>query len=245
MVPQDVAVRLEWMELRLGTPAAVIGEIARLAVTKKCAAVCVRPEQLPVAIEAVAGSETALCAVIGYSRLRERLTIERQANNETLTHYDISLEDKKQEVLRVLAVAASRCRLEFEYVINIFRLKREGLPAVIQEIQALQSWIRQQAPQSTIKLVGENYWLTPEESERIYTVGREAGADFFVNSTTYTPQGVSAEDLAIMRRLAGGTVRLKVCGGINQFNYQAYAAQPVERIGTEHLREIIEGESHV
>jgi deoxyribose-phosphate aldolase len=75
--------------------------------------------------------------------------------------------------------------------------------------------------------------LTPEEKVLACELSRKAGADFLTTSTGFLGGVATAEDLALMRKVAGPEIGLKANGGIRSAGAAlAMIAAGADRIGS-------------
>ena len=91
-----------------------------------------------------------------------------------------------------------------------------------------------------VKMIGENHWLTADLKQLVYGWGRDLAVDYFKTYSGYTPIGATVEDVRLMREIAGGQVKIKASGGINQFNYPMFLREGIDRIGMSRADEILE-----
>jgi deoxyribose-phosphate aldolase len=65
-----------------------------------------------------------------------------------------------------------------------------------------------------LKVILENALLTLEEKLRASEIAIQAGADFIKTSTGFASGGATADDVALMRGVAGSRCGVKAAGGI-------------------------------
>lgn len=92
-----------------------------------------------------------------------------------------------------------------------------------------------------VKVIFENYFLTPEEIIKCCEISNAAGVDFVKTSTGYTPTGAKLEDVKIMRAHADPHIQVKAAGGIRTLeDFMAYYDAGVTRQGTRAAAEIVD-----
>ena len=78
------------------------------------------------------------------------------------------------------------------------------------------SWMWGACPDQVLKVILETCLLTEVEIIRACQAAKNAGADFVKTSTGFSSGGAKAEDVALMKKTAGG-LRVKASGGIHTF----------------------------
>jgi len=92
-----------------------------------------------------------------------------------------------------------------------------------------------------VKVIFENYFLTPEEIKQCCLICNDAKVDFVKTSTGYTPTGAKLEDCIIMRKYADPSIEVKAAGGIRTLDdFMAYYEAGVTRQGTRAAAEIVD-----
>lgn len=163
-----------------------------LAVAKKygTATVCVRPCDLGLAREALAGTDVGLCTVIGFPH----------GSNETAV--------KVFEAERAMDAGAT----ELDMVLNIGRLLSGEEDYVRQDIQAVVEAAH--ARGAIVKVILENAYLSDEQKILACRLCAEAGAEFVKTSTGYAPSGATLEDVRRMRASVPDRMQVKAAGGV-------------------------------
>lgn len=161
------------------------------------ASCCVRPCDVALAAELLAGSPTLVCTVIGFP------------------HGNVPTAVKVAEAEAALAAGAT----ELDMVLNIGKL-RSGEDAFVQaDIAAVVAAAA--ARGAIVKVILENAYLCDEEKVRGCRMIEAAGAAFAKTSTGFAanlpagqPAGATLADLALMRATCGPAVRIKAAGGV-------------------------------
>ncbi len=182
------------------------------------ASVCVNPVYVPLAAHKLAGSDIAVCTVVGFP-LGATTTAVKVCEAE---------------------LAITQGATEIDMVIPIGRLKAGEQPAVREDIAAVVAVCH--AGGALLKVIIETALLTEEEKIAACGIAKAAGADFVKTSTGFAKGGATAEDVALMRRVVGPEMGVKAAGGIR--TYEA-AIQMIEagatRIGASSSVAIIQG----
>jgi deoxyribose-phosphate aldolase len=187
---RDVAKTIDHSLLRPELELDVVAEGVRLAVRYDVASATVRPADVALAAELVAGSDVLISTVIGFP------------------HGSSTTETKVFEAERALADGAA----ELDMVLNIGRLRsgRDGeVRNEIGEVVAAAS-----AKNAIVKVILENAYLDDSQKIRGCRLAEEAGARFVKTSTGFASSGATIEDLELMRASVSSNVQLKAAGGV-------------------------------
>ena len=162
-----------------------------IAAEWKVFSVCVRPSDIPHAVERLAGSGVAVGTVIGFP------------------HGTTSTAAKVAEVRQALADGAS----EFDMVINIGALRSGFDDAVAADIAA----VVEAASGRVTKVILETALLDDEQIARGSRLTERGGADFVKTSTGFAGGGATAEHVRLMRDNVGEGVQVKASGGVRSY----------------------------
>lgn len=92
-----------------------------------------------------------------------------------------------------------------------------------------------------VKVIFENYFLTPEEIVKCCEISNAAAVDFVKTSTGYAPTGAKMEDVKLMREHADPKIQVKAAGGIRTLeDFMAYYEAGATRQGTRAATEIVD-----
>lgn len=161
-----------------------------LAVRYEVASATVRPADVALAAELVAGTGVLVSTVVGFP------------------HGSSTTATKAFEAERALDDGAH----ELDMVVNIGRLRSGRGDEVRDEIRTL---VEPAAGRGAIvKVILENAYLTDEEKVLGCRLAEEAGAQFVKTSTGFAPSGATLEDLALMRATLSPHVQVKAAGGV-------------------------------
>ena len=154
------------------------------------ASVCVNPTWVPLVAEELAGTDVAVCTVIGFplgATLPEVKAYEAECS-----------------------IGRGACELDM--VINIGALKSGHYDYVREDIAGVVDVAH--ARGALVKVIIETVLLTDEEKVEACVLSRAAGADYVKTSTGFAGGGATVEDVALMRRVVGSQMGVKASGGI-------------------------------
>lgn len=159
-----------------------------LAARYRVASVCVRPCDVPLAAELLAGSGVLVGTVAGFP------------------HGSSATAAKVAETRLAIEQGAD----EVDMVINIGWLRSGRLDAVEAEIGELVA----AAGAAPVKVILETAYLTDDEKDRACRAAERAGAAFVKTSTGFAPGGATMADLALMRAAVSPHIGVKAAGGV-------------------------------
>ena len=176
--------------------------------------VCVNPAYVPLAAEALKGSDVKVCTVIGFPL----------GMNLTRT--------KVEEAQLCIKQGAE----EIDMVINVGMLKSGNDDYVEAEIAELKAV----AGEKVLKVIIETCLLTDEEKVRACLLAKNAGADFVKTSTGFSTGGATVHDVKLMRETVGPEMGVKASGGVRTHeDLLAMVEAGANRIGTSNGVKII------
>ncbi len=183
------------------------------------ASVCIKPYAIPLAVEALEGSEVLVGTVIGFP----------QGNS--------TIEIKVAETKKACEDGAT----EIDMVVNIGKVLQEHWEYVEREIKAVCETTH--SHNAILKVIFENDFL-PDDSYKIMLcrICSAVGVDFVKTSTgygfvkgddgKYSYQGATHHDLKLMREHAADVVQVKAAGGVRTLDdLLAVKALGVTRVG--------------
>ena len=137
--------------------------------------------------------------------------------------------------------AAALARLgarELDMVIPIGQLKSGNYHAVHHTIHAVANMAHHHG--AILKVILETALLNVEEKLRGSEIAIQAGADFIKTSTGFAKAGATADDVALMRGVAGSRCGVKAAGGIRTLaDVKAMLEAGANRIGASASVEIL------
>ena len=110
---------------------------------------------------------------------------------------------------------------EVDMVINMGALKSHNYQAVERDIAAVVSACR--TGKALVKVIIEAALLTDAEKVAACTVAQAAGADYVKTSTGFGPGGATVEDVALMRRVVGNSMGVRMHGACWRLGQPAWA----------------------
>lgn len=178
-----------------------------IAAEWKVFSVCVRPSDIPHAVQRLAGSGVAVGTVIGFP------------------HGTTSTAAKVAETRRALADGAT----EFDMVINIGALRSGFDEQVVADIAA----VVDAADGHITKVILETALLDDEQIARGSRLTEQGGADFVKTSTGFAGGGATVEHVRLMRSQVGEGVQVKASGGVRSYaDALAMLGAGATRLGT-------------
>ncbi len=195
MNKQELAKYIDHTILKPGARRADIETLCDEARQYGFASVCVNPAHVPLCVEKLKGSETAVCTVVGFP----------------LGANDSGIKAKEA------ALAASQGAAELDMVINVGAL-RDGLEDVVeQDIRSVVDAVAKVEPKALVKVIIETSLLTDEEKKTACRLAKTAGAHFVKTSTGFGGGGATVEDIALMREVVGPDMGVKASGGVKNY----------------------------
>ena len=180
--------------------------------------VCVNSSYVSLAAMELAGSDTKVCAVVGFPLGA------------------MELNSKAFEADQACLQGAS----EIDMVIHIGALKEGRFDYVANDISAVVSVAADY--DAKVKVILETCLLTKEEIVKACEIAVMAGADFVKTSTGFSTGGATAEDVALMRATVGDRAQVKASGGIRDIEKaKEMIAAGADRLGTSASIAIVQG----
>ena len=128
---------------------------------------------------------------------------------------------------------------EFDYVLNVGRLKEHDYAHIEEEMTAMTALAR--GAGVCCKVILETCYLTEEEIAEAAKIASRVRPDFVKTSTGFGTAGAAAEHVALMKRFAGPAVQVKAAGGIRCWaDAKAMLEAGATRLGTSSGVRIIE-----
>ncbi|MBR4163215.1 MAG: deoxyribose-phosphate aldolase, partial [Solobacterium sp.] len=128
---------------------------------------------------------------------------------------------------------------EFDYVLNIGKLKEHDYAYIEEEMKQMTSLARKAG--ITCKVIFETCYLTQEEIIKAAEIASRVKPDFIKTSTGFGTAGATAENVKLMKDNCGPDVQVKAAGGIRSWKS---AKEMIEagatRLGTSSGIKIIE-----
>lgn len=185
---RDVAKTIDHSLLRPELDLEFVRAGIELARRYDVASATVRPADVAIAAEMLAGSHVLVSTVVGFPH----------GSHATAT--------KAFETAGALADGAD----EIDMVVNIGRLRSGEDRYVRDDIRA----VVEAARGRLVKVILENAYLDDEQKVRGCRLAEEAGAQFVKTSTGFAPSGATIDDLKLMRASVSQHVQVKAAGGV-------------------------------
>jgi deoxyribose-phosphate aldolase len=166
-----------------------VREGCELARAYDVASACVKPCDVALAKEILAGSDVKVSTVIGFP------------------HGSSTSAVKAFEAERAIAEGAQ----ELDMVLNIGRLRSGAEDEVRADIAAV---VEAAAGRALVKVILENAYLDQAQKILGCRLSEEAGADFVKTSTGFAPSGATLDDLRLMRESVSPRIQVKAAGGV-------------------------------
>ncbi len=171
--------------------------------------VCVNSSYVELAAMELSGSETKVCAVVGFPLGAMELNSKAFEADQACLH------------------GAS----EIDMVIHVGALKEGRFEYVSNDIAAVVSVAAEY--NAKVKVILETCLLSKEEIVKACELAVQAGADFVKTSTGFSTGGAETEDVALMRATVGNLAQVKASGGIRDIERaKEMIAAGADRLGT-------------
>jgi deoxyribose-phosphate aldolase len=204
-------------------PDARADEIERLcaeALAEGFAAVCVHGCWVRLCAARLAGSQVAVCAVVGFP-------LGAMASAAKLAEARIALDDGAREI---------------DVVQNVGALKTGDEALVLRELEELARLCH--ARGARLKVILETALLDDAQKVRAAELAQRAGADFVKTSTGFAASGASVHDVALLRRTVGPALGVKASGGVRDAAFaRELVAAGATRIGASASLAIVRGDA--
>ena len=201
--------------LKPDAPAEAFDKLFREALEVKPFSVCVPPNRVARAVEALKGSDVAVCTVVGFP---------------------LGYDTPDTKAAQVDGLKDRGCG-EFDMVIPIGLAKDKNWKALYEDVRA----VVVASDSALVKVILETALLTDEEIVAAGYASCLAGADMLKTSTGFAPAGASIEAIQLMRAVAPERVGIKASGGIKTLEFtQALIAAGADRIGASSTVAILE-----
>lgn len=162
---------------------------AELAKKYRTASYCIRPMDVSLAAELLAGSGVAVCTVIGFP------------------HGTTTTQAKVCESEQAIRDGAT----ELDMVINISALLSEDYEFVQNDIRAV---VDAASGKASVKVILETAYLNDEQIVKACELTEAAGADYVKTSTGFASEGATTHNVALMKKTVGDRLKVKSSGGV-------------------------------
>lgn len=190
ITPHDIAKMLDHSLLKPEMDEATIRRGLEVAKQYDVASICVRPCDVALAREMLAGTQVHVSTVIGFPHGSNRTEVK-------VLEAQLAMDDGATEL---------------DMVLNIGRLLSGAEDEVRADIKAVVDAAH--ARGALVKVILENAYLTDAQKVLACRLATEAGADFVKTSTGFAPSGAKIDDLKLMRDSVPENVKVKAAGGV-------------------------------
>ena len=181
------------------------------------ASVCIKPYAIPLAVEALRGSDVKVGTVVGFPHGGQLTTI------------------KVAETIQ----AIDRGAVEIDMVINIGAAISGNWSLVESEIDQIAAATHDR--KMLIKVIFETCYLTDDQKIRLCAICGRVGVDYVKTSTGFGTGGATASDLILMRTHSPAAVKLKASGSIKTLDTAIeFVEIGSERLGLSRTAEILD-----
>jgi deoxyribose-phosphate aldolase len=205
----QVAATLDHAALKPNLTDADIRAACALGRKYKLASVCVRPSDVALAAQELAGSGVPVSAVVGFPHGAHRPEV------------------KALEARLAIADGAR----ELDMVMNIGKFLSRDYAWVRRDIEAVVAVARPQGV--LVKVILETCYLKPDQIAQACQLAREAGAGFVKTSTGFAEGSATPEAVAVMLKTVADQLGVKASGGVRDYQTAcAFLDQGCKRLGT-------------
>lgn len=184
--------------------------------------VCVRPADIPFAVEFLKNTDVKVGTVIGFP------------------HGVSHTQTKKFETMQAAMDGAH----EIDMVLNISWVKSGHYDKVVKEIKEVTETARLNGIR-IIKVILETAYLTSDEIKAAAKCVEEGGASFVKTSTGFAGEGATLPNLKIMRESVSDEVEVKASGGVTNLDALIEMRKVgVTRFGTSATQSILDELEH-
>ncbi|MCA1950010.1 MAG: deoxyribose-phosphate aldolase [Treponema sp.] len=203
----SIAKTIDHTLLKPTATAEQVRELCAEARANHFASVCVNPRWVPLVAKELNNSDVLVCTVIGFPL----------GANPT----EIKVEETKW--------AVKNGAQEVDMVIDLGAMKGGDYKAVEEDIRA----VVKAAGKATVKVIIETCFLSNDEKRIACEAAMKAGAHFVKTSTGFGTGGATVEDVKLMRKTVGETMKVKASGGVRSYHDAiAMLEAGADRIGT-------------
>ena len=214
----DVAKLIDHAILKPNTTVEDIKANAAMCISRNVGCLCVRPCDVALASQELAGNSTIIASVIGFPQGNSRPEVK-------VLESKLAIEDGAAEL---------------DMVMNIGRFLSGETAYVQAEIEAV---VAEAKPNGIpVKVILETCLLTPEQIAEACRIAEAAGADFVKTSTGFSDSGASPEAIQVMINTVGKTMKVKAAGGIRTWEDAVnYLNQGCDRLGVGSTEALLDG----
>jgi len=188
----SIASKIDHTLLKPEATSHMIDNLCKEAIEFGFAAVCVNPYYVKRAKSLLKGSYIKVATVVGFPL---------GANTKEVKAFEArkAVEDGADEIDMVINIGALKNK-DYEYV-------RDDIRAVVEAVKG----------KAIVKVIIETCLLEEDEKIKACQLSREAGADYVKTSTGFSTGGATVEDVKLIKKTIGDSMKIKASGGIRDF----------------------------
>lgn len=173
------------------------------------ASVCVRPSDVALTTEQLAGTAVVPSMVVGFPHGANRPEVKALEAR-------LGIQDGAKEL---------------DMVMNIGKFLSEDYDWVRRDIEGVVAEAKQ-AGDVQVKVILETCYLTPEQIAKACEISRDAGADYVKTSTGFGDGPATPEAIDVMIKTVGDTMGVKASGGVRSYETaKGFLEQGCKRLG--------------
>ncbi|MDY0170682.1 MAG: deoxyribose-phosphate aldolase [Thermoguttaceae bacterium] len=191
---------------------------ARMCIARGVKSMCVRPCDVALAVQCLAGSPVLVSAVVGFPHGHHRPEVKA-------LEAELAIGDGARELDMVMSIG--------RFLAGDYESVRADIAAVVAAAR----------PHGVlVKVIQESGYLSLDQVAHACRISEEAGADFVKTSTGFGPGCATPEIVEVMLRTVGGRLGVKPSGGIRDWaTAVGYLAQGANRLGVGSTEAVLDG----
>jgi len=215
---QEVAATIDHAVLKPNQTEADLRADAAMCIRRRVASLCVRPCDIRLAAELLAGSGVKVSCVLGFPHGADTTATKVFQARQAIA-------DGVEEIDMAMNIG--------QFLSGHHDLVRDDIRAVAETAHA---------SQVLVKVIQESGFLTLEQVAQACRLTLEAGADFVKTSTGFAPSSATPEIVEAMVRAVGGRIGIKASGGIRTWEQAiGYLEQGATRLGIGATATVLDG----
>ena len=215
---QEVASKIDHAVLKPDQTEQDVRDNARMCIERGVASMCVRPCDVKLAAELLAGSPVMVSCVLSFPHGADATPAKAFQAKQ-------AIEDGVREIDMVMNIG--------QFLSGNYDAVREDIKAVVDVAHA--AGVK-------VKVIQESGLLTLEQVAKACELSEEAGADFVKTSTGFNAGPATPEIIDVMIKTVGERMQVKPSGGIRDWpTAVAYLDQGVDRLGVGSTEAVLDG----
>lgn len=191
---------------------------AQMCIARAVKSMCVRPCDVALAAQCLAGSKVLVSVVIGFPHGHHRPEVKA-------LEAELAIQDGAREL---------------DMVMNIGKFLGGDYEEVRRDIAAVVAVARPNGV--LVKVIQESGYLSLDQVAQACRISEEAGADFVKTSTGFGPGSATPEIIDVMLKTVGGRLGVKPSGGIRDWKTAlGYLQQGASRLGVGSTEAVLDG----